>query len=56
MRHISSCARKNVCNMDLHSDLANRLSFPHVQSNKNYGDISYNNSFANGDFIFPVLV
>ena len=56
MRYLSFCVKKNVCNMGLHSELANRLSFLHVQSNKNFGYISKNNSLANGDSVFPVLV
>ena len=56
MRNLSSCTRKNVCYMGLHSDLANRWSFPHAQGNKNAGYITNNNSLTSGDFVFPVEV
>ena len=56
MRSLSSCTRKTVCHMGLHSDLANCQSFPHAQSSKNAGNITNNNSFTGGDFVFHVLV
>ena len=42
--------------MDLHSDLSNRWSFPHVQSNENAGYVTKNNSLTSDDFMFHILV
>ena len=56
MRNLGLCTRKNVCCWDLHSDLANRWSFPQTQSNKNTKNITNNNSFPNGAFVFHILI